>query len=162
MALVYGIYLGQIVKNSLQHAILRIILEFPNTTHGRFVDQLSGLNHIYHILKGRFINFMQSLSNSNNNKLLHLYHICHKNKQSPSCLNIARIACEYNVKSCDIQQCNMLTQMNKIYVEKFKDLGNDQWKINFMNELIDVVHQTSESGLSPKEAKDILWFLASD
>ncbi len=31
-----------------------------------------------------------------------------------------------------------------------------------MNELIDVVHQTSESGLSPKEDKDILWFLASD
>ncbi len=29
-------------------------------------------------------------------------------------------------------------------------LGNDQWKINFMNELIDVVHQTAESGLSPK------------
>ncbi len=30
-----------------------------------------------------------------------------------------------------------------------------------MNEIIDV-HQTSESRLSPKEAKDILWFLASN
>ncbi len=40
----------------------------------------------------------------------------------------------------------MLTQMNKIYVEKSKEHGNDQWKINFMNELIDVVHQTAESG----------------
>ncbi len=129
------------------------------TTHRRFLDQLSGLNHIHHILKCRFIRFMQSLSNSNNNKLVHLYNIYHKNKQSPSGFNIARIACEYNVKSCDIQQCNMLTQMNQIYVEKSKDLGNDQWKINFKNELIDVVHQTSESGLSPKEAKDILWFL---
>ncbi len=84
---------------------------------------------------------MQSLSNSNNNKLVHLYNICHINKQSPSGLNIARIACEYSVKSCDIQQCNMLTQMYKLYVAKLKDLGNDQWKINFMNELIDVVHQ---------------------
>ncbi len=56
----------------------------------------------------------------------------------------------------------MLTQMNKIYVENSNDLGNDQWKINFMNELIDVVQQTAESGLSPKEAKDILWLLASD
>ncbi len=54
----------------------------------------------------------------------------------------------------------MLTQINKIYMEKSKDLGNDQWKINFMNELINVVHQTAESGLSSKEAKDILWFLA--
>ncbi len=52
--------------------------------------------------------------------------------------------------------------MNKIYVKNSKDLGNDQWKINFMNELIDVVHQTAESGLSPKEAKDTLWCLASD
>ncbi len=52
--------------------------------------------------------------------------------------------------------------MNKIYVAKSKDHGDDQWKINFMNELIDVVHQTAESGLIPKEAKDILWFLASD
>ncbi len=40
--------------------------------------------------------------------------------------------------------------MNKSYVEKSKDL--------FMNELIYVVHQTAESGLSPKEAK----VLASD
>ncbi len=41
---------------------------------------------------------------------------------------------------------------------KSKDLGNDQWKINFMNELMDIFHQTAESGLNPKEAKDILWF----
>ncbi len=52
----------------------------------------------------------------------------------------------------------MLTQMNKNYEKKSKDLGNDQWKINFMNELIDVVHQTSESGFNLNEAKDILWF----
>ncbi len=98
-------------------------------------DQLSGLNHIHHILKCHFIKFMQSLSNSNNNKLVHLYNISHKNKQSPSGLNIASITCEYSVKSCDIHQCNMLTQMNKIYEEKSMDLGNDQWKINSMNEL---------------------------
>ncbi len=67
------------------------------------------------------------------------------------------IACQYNVKFCDIQQCNMLT-----HVAKSKDLGNDQWKINCINELINNVHQTAESGLSPEEAKDILWFLASD
>ncbi len=89
---------------------------------------------------------------SNNNKLIHLYNIWHKNKQSPSGLNIVKIACEYNVKSCDTQQCDMLTQMNNIYVEKSKDHGNDQWKINFMNGHIDVVHLTAESGLSPKEA----------
>ncbi len=45
----------------------------------------------------------------------------------------------------------MLTQMNTIYVAESKDLGDDQWKINIMNELIYVVHQTAESGLSPKE-----------
>ncbi len=38
----------------------------------------------------------------------------------------------------------MLTQMNKSYVAKSEDLDNDQGKINFMNELIDVVHQTAE------------------
>ncbi len=81
---------------------MRIILELPNTTHRQFLDQLLGLNHIHHILKCCFKTFMQSLSNSNNNKLVHVYNICHKNKQSPSGLNIARITCEYNVKSCDI------------------------------------------------------------
>ncbi len=44
----------------------------------------------------------------------------------------------------------MLTQMNKIYVETSKNLGSDQWKINFMNELIDIVHKTAECGLSLK------------
>ncbi len=141
---------------------MTIILELPNTTHRRFFDQLSGLNQIRHILKCCFIKCMLYLSNSNNNKLVHLYNICHKNKQSPSGLNIARMACEYNAKSCDIQQCNMLTQMNKIYVEKSKNPGNDQRKINFMNELRDVVQQNAQSGLSPKEALDILCFLASD
>ncbi len=51
--------------------------------------------------------------------------------------------------------------MNKIYVGESKDLGNDQWKINFMN-VIDVIHQTAEMGLSPKETKDILCFSVSD
>ncbi len=31
-----------------------------------------------------------------------------------------------------------------------------------MNEFIDVVHQTAQNGFRLKEAKDILWFLASD
>ncbi len=69
---------------------------------------------------------MKSLSNSYNNKLVHLYSICHKNKQSPSGLDNARIACEYSVKSCDIQQYNILTQMKRIYLAKSKDLGDDQ------------------------------------
>ncbi len=141
---------------------MRIILELPNTTHRRFLDQLSGLNHIHHILKCRFMKFMQCLSNSNNDKLGHLYNVCHKNKQSPSGLNIARIACEYEIKTSDIQQSNMLSLMNKVYIARSKDLGDEQWKIDFMNELIDVVNKTAECGLSPEEAKDILWFLASD
>ncbi len=96
-------------------------------------------------------------------KLVHLYNIFHKNKQSPSGLNIARIMCEYSVKSYDIQQCKMLTQMNKIYMTKSKNLGDDQWKTNFMNELISNVHQTAENRLRPREAKDILlWFLVMD
>ncbi len=56
----------------------------------------------------------------------------------------------------------MLTQMNKMYVAKPKDLGVDQWKINFMNELILVVHQAVESGPSPIKAEHILCFLASN
>ncbi len=91
----------------------------------------------------------------------HLY-ISLSCKQNKSGLHIARIACEYNVKSCDIQQCNILTQMNTIYMTKWKDLGDNLWKINFVNELIDVVHQTAESRLTPEEVKDILLFLASD
>ncbi len=47
----------------------------------------------------------------------------------------------------------MLTQKNKIDVTKSKDLDNDRWKINFVNELIDIAHQTAESGLIM--AKDI-------
>ncbi len=49
---------------------MRIVLELPNTTHGHFLDQLSGLSQIHHILKCCFIKFMQSLSNNNNNKLV--------------------------------------------------------------------------------------------
>ncbi len=41
---------------------------------------------------------------------------------------------------------------------KSKDIAEDQWKIYFMNEIIDVVHQTAENELSPEEAKDIYVF----
>ncbi len=45
--------------------------------------------------------------------------------------------------------------MNKIYFAKSKDHVDDQWKIGFMNELIDVVHKTAECGLNPEEAKNL-------
>ena len=105
---------------------------------------------------------MQCLSDNNNDKLAHLYNVCHKHKQSPSGLNVARIACEYETKTSDIQQRNMLSLKNKFYVASSKDLGDERWKIDFMNELIDDVNKTAVCRLSPEEAKDILWFLASD
>ncbi len=52
----------------------------------------------------------------------------------------------------------MLTQMNKIYVAKSVELGNDQGEINFLYELIDVVHQTAESGLSPEKLRTYYGF----
>ena len=61
-----------------------------------------------------------------------------------------------------MQQSNMLSLMNKIYIARSKDLGDEQWTIYFMNELIDVVNKTAECGLSPEEAKNILWFLGSN
>ncbi len=51
---------------------------------------------------------------------------------------------------------------HKIYVGKTKDLCDDKWKINFMNELVDVVHKTAECGLGPDQANDILSFLVSN
>lgn len=34
------------------------------------------------------------------------------------------------IKLCDkINQCNMRTQMNKVYITKSKELGGEQWKI---------------------------------
>ncbi len=47
---------------------------------------------------------------------------------------------------------------DKIGQAKSKDLGDDQWEINFQNELIDGVYRTAESGLIRKETKDKLWF----
>ncbi len=71
-----GSYLGQIVKNFLQHEILPWELYLNSQIQlMQFLDQLSGRNHIHPILKCCFINFMQSLSNSNNNKLIHLYNV---------------------------------------------------------------------------------------
>ncbi len=48
--------------------------------------------------------------------------------------------------------------MNKIYVEKSKDLGNDKWKINFMNELIDVVTKRLKVDLALKKLRTYYGF----
>ncbi len=55
--------------------------------------------------------FMQCLSNSNNNKLVHLYNICHKKQQSPSGLNITRIACEYNFTGAEHHNTTLITSV---------------------------------------------------
>ncbi len=56
----------------------------------------------------------------------------------------------------------MFAQMNKAFGVNTKDLCDEQWKINFMNELIDAIHKTADFRLCPEEAKDMLLFIASD
>ncbi len=48
--------------------------------------------------------------------------------------------------------------MNKIYVANSKDLGDGQWKINFINQHIYVVHKTAGYGLCAEDAKDNMVF----
>ncbi len=52
----------------------------------------------------------------------------------------------------------MLTQMYKIYVAKSKDLGDDQWKVNFMNELIDMFTKLLKVDLDLKRLKTYYGF----
>ncbi len=50
-----------------------------------------------------------------------------------------------------------------MYVAKSKHLGDDQWKINFMNEFLYVVRSYMlKVDLALKKTKDLLLFLVSD
>ena len=79
----------------------------------------------------KYCDELSMCDNEHNSRCMsHLYKVCHKNKQSTSGLNIAWIAGEYEIKTSDIQQCNILTLMNKVYFARSKDLGDEQWKID--------------------------------
>ncbi len=94
--------------------------------------------------------YIQSLSDSNNSKLVHFYNIYHKinNHQVVSIL----LGSHVNIV------LNIVMSNNVIYSLKCtKSMWQNQWIMIFMNELIYVVHQNAKSGLSPEEAKDILW-----
>ncbi len=73
---------------------------------------------MHHILKCHFIKFIQSLQVASMTGLSISVSglTISSGFNSSSGLNSSRSACEYNNKSCDFQQCNMLDQMNKIYV----------------------------------------------
>ncbi len=50
----------------------------------------------------------------------------------------------------------MLSQINKVSDAKWKDLGGEYWKINFMIELINDIHKITHCGPGIEEASNIL------
>ena len=140
---------------------MRRILGLPYNTHTRFLDDLSSMKHVKHILKCRFAKFVNALESSQNEKVVKLFGMCKDNTQSPTGLNIARIKHEYNVNTCNRQVLPSLRDLNNRYLSSNTLDIDDEWKIPIMKELIDTCHNTASCGLSLEEAKEMLFYIAS-
>ncbi len=66
-------------------------------THSRFVQHVSQLNHVTHMLKSRFIKFMVANLIEKNKHVAYVANLCFKNVMSSSGRNFNKIMSEYKL-----------------------------------------------------------------
>ena len=142
---------------------IRKLMSLPTTTHRRFLDYLSGLCHVRHTLKVRFMRYIHTLSNINNIKIKTLLHNCMTDAESPTCHIVRRIIKEYGLTmNCFHMTSNQLSHtMTNIYKVK-TSIDAERWKCDMINELLECKYDNADCGLSMAEINDLIQHLASE
>ncbi len=76
---------------------IRKVFNVQFLTHCKFLPHVSQLNHVTHMIKGRFINFMNAKLVAKNKCVAYVANLCFKNAISISGRNISEIISEYKL-----------------------------------------------------------------
>lgn len=160
----YGSPLWDLYKSEIDslytswNIAMRTLCDLPYRTHTRYLDSISGLVHIKHILKCRFIKFMSGIINGDNSHLKYVFRAYTLgNCLSPSGLNIERIRCEYGISYAELLNGNrsILTSMYQQYNCK-SSLNDEDWIVSVILELLDCKHGAGTCGLSHQQVCEML------
>ncbi len=89
------------------NVVIRKVYNVPLQTHCRFLQHVSQLIHVIHILKSRFIKFMVGNLVGKNKLVAFVTNLCFRNAMSSSGRNINKIMSEYKLdyRLLQLPQC---------------------------------------------------------
>ena len=130
----------------------RIMLKISNLSHRYLIEPLTECLHPKVIMCSRFVQFKQSLLNSNKSLVRLLANLNENNCKTTFGSNLQKIAllCKVNVESLD-------PTVVKSKMEYFPLPINETWRIPLINELLAIKTQKCElPGFSIEEVNDML------
>ena len=136
---------------------VRLIFDVPLTTHRFFLEPLADSRHLKNILMKRFLGFIQQIEKSP--KLLPniLLQAVKRDCRSTTGSNLRNIM--LLTTKDDITKLVPSDALETLYQPV---LGESEWKVDMLMELIDVKHGQSEvENLSATEVEDILQYICT-
>ena len=133
--------------------------DIPVNSHRYFVEPLGGI-HAKTMLITRYISFMKNLRKSARPAVIYLMHKIMKNLSTVTGRNVRFVLEE--IGASDIFEVNV-NEIKKEY--KVSELAeNDSWKIDFVNEIVNVkqhVFELDDNQMTREELDDILAYLTT-
>ena len=134
---------------------IKLMFDLPLQTHRYFMCPISESQHVKHMLIKRFISFTQKLESSQKCSLRHLYRIVKNDAQTTTGSNIR------NIQILIGKEDQKLTESDAMKVKYHEVKKEDEWKVKFVNEIIEVKQGTLDIGLENSEIEDILEHLCT-
>ncbi len=141
---------------------IRKVYNVPFQTYCRFLQHVSQLNHVNHMIKSRFITFMVANLVGKNKYVAYVANLCFRNAISSSGKNINKIMSEYKLDSRLLQLphvFNIKAIMDIMYKDTISaQIHGEEWKINMIVEIVDCLNGLCENDFTYDENM----FLLSD
>ena len=134
---------------------MRLLLDVPRETHRRFIEPLSQVMHAKILIKKRFLTFLQQIHNSPRKASKFLLETIIKDTRSTTGSNLRNILL-LTQKSCVLE----LVPIDAISLKYNQISDEEAWKINIIQELIEVKNQNLEvEPLRYQEIDDMLEYI---
>ena len=130
---------------------IRLMFGLPLQTHRYFICSVSESDHLKSMLIKRFLNFTVKLENSPKKSVRHLYKHVHRDVQSICGSNLRNI--RLLLKKDNQQKLHPIDARDITYCPVENE---NQWRIDFLRELIDLKHGDLTVGLNSDEIDEII------
>ena len=114
------------------NTVIKMVWNLPHATHTRFLDSLSPIPHLGSALEGKYIGFLNALSNTQKPFLSLLFNACKYDKFTVTGRNIETLMTTYEKRNLKL----LLNSHNDVKRKRRYHLEEDEcWKISMIKEL---------------------------
>ena len=137
---------------------MKILWDLPYQAHTMFVEALTDSPHLQSVLHSRYDGFVQTLSKSSKTHVKVLFGLCRHDLRTITGSNIKYLQQQYNcLTQSDL--FNSKVEISKKIVKEVKD--DDMWKIELLEELINIREGVSEVNLLEEEIKELIHYVST-